>query len=136
MNAKIILLLCLILSLLFQTTLVSFPLYIIFSILLFILYPEWDMVLVIFLGALVLDMLQVVQLGSSAVFILVALLITSFAQKFFNTKDYKSVLAILFLATITYATIFSYSINILLYLILFVGIFVATHFYYVRIARH
>lgn len=135
MGIKIILFFFLLLAILLQTTVISFPLFIIFSIILYILYPELDSVFIIFVGAVILDILQITPIGATALFVISFLLIINFAQKFFNTRDYKSILLIIFIASIAYALIFSYGVNWFLYILIFGGILIMTQIFNRRLVK-
>ena len=129
MGIKIVLLSFLFLAVLLQTTIISFPLFIIFSIILYILYPEVDMILAIFIGSVILDILQLTPIGSTALFVISIFVLINITQKFFNTRDYKTILLIIFIASVLYAFIFSYGINWILYTVIFGGIFGMTQLF-------
>ena len=119
MNFRNILLFFLGLSLILETTFFSFPLVIIFSLFLFILFPSVGILITIFIAGLLLDSVKAGMLGETTLFLFLFFLILTVYQKVFNFKDSLTVILFIFLATIVYAYIFTYSVNIFSYVLFF-----------------
>ena len=119
MSFKNILLFFLACSLILETTIFSFPLVVIFSLFLFLLFPSIGVFVSIFMVGLLLDSIKAGMLGTTPLFLFLFFLILTVYQKVFNFKDSLTVLIFIFLATVVYAYIFAYSINIFSYLLFF-----------------
>ena len=119
MNFRNILLFFLGLSLILETTFFSFPLVIIFSLFLFILFPSVGILITIFIVGLLLDSVKAGILGATPLFLFLYFLLLTVYQKVFNFKDSLTVILFIFLATVVYAYIFTYSVNIFSYVLFF-----------------
>lgn len=119
MTLKNYLILFLFLSLFIETTFIAFPLTLIFSILLYILYPETKTFLLILFASLVLDALKLSSIGLTSVFIFFPLLIVNLLRKTLEIKDYKIIIVFLFAASFIYAKLFSYTDSLLTFVLIF-----------------
>ena len=119
MNFRNILLFFLGLSLILETTFFSFPLVVIFSLFLFILFPSVGILITIFIAGLFLDNVKAGMLGGTPLFLFLYFLFLTVYQKVFNFKDSLTVILFIFLATVVYAYIFTYSVNIFSYVLFF-----------------
>ena len=129
MSFKNILLFFLACSLILETTIFSFPLVVIFSLFLFILFPSIGVFVSIFMVGLLLDSIKAGMLGTTPLFLFLFFLILTVYQKVFNFKDTLTILIFIFLATVVYAYIFAYSINIFSYLLFFVLLLLSIRYF-------
>ena len=129
MSFKNILLFFLAFSLLIETTIFSFPLVVIFSLFLFILFPTIGVLVSIFMVGLLLDSVKAGILGTTPLFLFLSFLVLTIYQKVFNFKDSLTVLFFIFLTAVVYAHIFTYSINIFSYVLFFALLFASTRYF-------
>jgi len=129
MSFKNILLFFLAFSLILETTIFSFPLVVILSLCLFILFPSIGVLISIFVVGLLLDSVKAGILGVTPLFLFLYFLILTVYQKVFNFKDSLTILLFIFLPTVVYAHISTYSINIFSYLLFFVLLFLLIRYF-------
>ena len=129
MSFKNILLFFLAFSLLIETTIFSFPLVVIFSLFLFILFPTIGVLVSIFMVGLLLDSVKAGILGTTPLFLFLSFLVLTIYQKVFNFKDSLTVLFFIFLTAVVYAYIFTYSINIFSYVLFFALLFASIRYF-------
>lgn len=127
MNIRLALSLILFFSLFFESTILAFPLVLIFSVLLSILYPDYKTIILVFLCGVILDIIKVSQVGSTSTIILLSFLTLSLIKKGFEIKDYKTIILFLFASSFIYSKYFSYTDNLITYLLIFggAGIFIS-----------
>lgn len=119
MYHKPILLILLFLSLFLESTLIVFPVFLIISVLLFVLFPKIPVLVGVFLGSIILDILKVTTIGFTALFIFTIFLVLNIYIKSVDIKDFKVVLIITFISSIAYSYLSSYSVNLIIYLLIF-----------------
>ncbi len=119
MNLRIILFLALFSSLIFELTIISFPLVFVICLISYILYSDEVSLIGAFVAGLILDSINLNPLGLSSVIILSSFLLIDAARRIFEIKDYRLIILILFVTSYAYAVIFSYSSNILIYISVF-----------------
>ena len=128
---KNILLALIFVSLFFETTIFSFPLVFVFSLVAYILYPEIPVIIAAVLAGLILDALKVSTIGATPVVTIFAFFIIEVFQKALAIKDFIFIFVFMFAASYLYAVLFSYSNNLALYLFIY-GLAGFATFYSVR----
>lgn len=121
MSIRLALFLILFFSLFFESTIVTFPLVLIFSVLLYILYPDYKTIILGFLCGVILDIIKVSQVGATSTIILLSFLTLSLIKKGFEIKDYKTIILFLFASSFIYSKYFSYTDNLITYSLIFAG---------------
>lgn len=130
MNIRPILYILMFVSLLIDSTLISFPLLFILCLLNYILYSDIKSLVTGFFVLTLLDILRVSQIGLMPAFFLVTCLLLNLYKKNFEIKDFKMVIFFLFVASISFAAIFNYSPNIFIYILVYgVASLVFVYFY-------
>lgn len=132
MNLRLILALLLFLSLLVETSYFTFPLVFIICVTYYILYPDLKTFALAAFTALTLDALKASPLGLTSISIFISIFIFEVSKSAFEIKDYKIIMLFLFVATFTYANIFSYSNSLLLYILVFLMSGIVLSFIYRR----
>ncbi len=130
MRIRLALIALLVLSLFLETSLFAFPFLFIFSMLLYVLYPEISTIFLVIFCSLVLDSLKLSQVGLSAVLIIFSFGVVEFLRKFFDFRDYKIILGLLFLGSIIFSIISVYSLNLLFYFLIFGLAYLASYAFY------
>lgn len=116
----------------FEATFFSIPFFFITSMLLYILKPQVGIVLVAFLGSIVLDILRVMPVGSTALALFSAFLLVEIMRGEVIFTDYKLATIFIFIASFGYGKIFQYSDNILIYAIIFSSVYLFISYFYRR----
>lgn len=129
MNTRLILAILLFLSLFVETSYLAFPFVFVICITSYILYPDLKTFVLVALTALTLDALKASTIGLTSLTIFISIFAFEVSKSAFEIKDYKIIMLVLFVATFVYANIFSYSNNILLYIVLFTAAGIVLHFY-------
>lgn len=119
MITRIILTILLVLSLLIEGTFISFPFVFIVASILFMLYPDFFTLTLVFLAGIIIDSLRGGQIGLTPFVIFILLLFISSDIWIFSLKNSVTVVTILFLVTLIYSIILSYPFNIFLYISIF-----------------
>lgn len=119
MNVKYFLLFFLAFSLLIETTFFSFPLVVICSLFLFILFSSLDVFISIFVVGLLLDGLKAETIGVTPLFLFCIFLLFTLYQRVFNFKDIGTLIIFIFAAALIYAHLFSYGVNLFTYVLFF-----------------
>lgn len=119
MNTRLILAMLLFLSLLAETSYFAFPFVFIVGLTSYIFYPDLKTLALAAFTALTLDALKASPLGLTSISIFISIFIFEVSKSAFEIKDYKIIMLFLFVATFTYANIFSYSNSLLLYILVF-----------------
>lgn len=117
-------------SFIIEATVVAFPFVLIICLTAYILYPDLRTVLISFLAGIIIDILKLSPMGITSAVILVSFLIIDLVRHAFEIKDYKIMLFILFAASFAYSKYFSYSGNLVLYILIFgaAGLFISYFF--------
>ena len=123
MNPKSIFIILLFLALLLETTIISFPLFLFVAVVYFVLCPKTQTLFVLLSGSLVLDSLTSGRFGSTSLFMFTVLIFLSIYQGVLDIKNYKMLLIALFVFSLIYAYVFSYTLNFFVYLLIYGIIF-------------
>ncbi len=130
MNIRPILYILMFASLFIDSTLISFPLLFILCLLNYILYSDIKSLTTGVFALILLDILRVSQIGLMPAFFLVTCLVLNLYKKNFEIKDFKMVIFFLFIAGLSFAAVFNYSPNILIYVLVYgVASLVFVYFY-------
>lgn len=129
MNVKNLLLFFLILSCFLETTVVSFPLVVICSFFLFILFPSLKIFAAIFAAGLLLDSLKAGNVGATPLFLFCVFLLLTLYQKVFNFKDLETLVFFIFAGAILYSYLFLYSVNLFTYALFFAVLLLAVRYF-------
>jgi len=121
MTIKPGILLLIIAALFLEGTLVSLPLVFIFSLGLYILYPEEITLIFVFLAGAALDVMRFSTIGITPFVMVVCFIIINFYKRGFELNDYRVILFMLFVSSLIYASIFDYSTEIIVYFAIFGG---------------
>lgn len=116
---RALLYLLLVLSVFFEVTLVPFPFFVFFAVILFIIFPDIQSLIVATCMSLVLDSLKATPFGFTAVFLCVVFLLISRTAWVFDLKDNLILLVALFITTALYGYMSSYSFHSALYGVIF-----------------
>ena len=114
-----LLLTILFISLFFELTIIPLPIVFLVSIIFYVLYPSIRTIIFVMIAGLLLDILSVSVPGLTPLAALVSFLIIDLYKKAFEIRDWRVFLLILFISTYGYARIFSYSNNLLLFILAF-----------------
>ena len=128
MNFKNIIIAAIFVSLLFETTLISFPIVVTLCLLAYILYPETAVLIAAFAAGFLLDTLRLSPAGSTLVILAAVFVCIEAVKHSFDLKDWRAILLILFVASFIYASIFSYGASLLVYAIIY-GVAALSFFY-------
>jgi len=129
MNLRYILLVFIIFSLFLDGTILSLPIFFALCLLYYILFSDTVSIFVIILLSLILDMLRVVPPGSSAIFLSLTFLVIFLIRTVAEVKDFKVIILLIFAFMYLYATIFNYSTNLFVYLLI-LGVVSLTFMYF------
>lgn len=110
MSISLIFIAILFLSLLLESTVIGFPLVLVFSIILFLNDESKKTLVYIFFASFLLDAVRAETVGASALFIFTVLLLMDFYKRNFEVRDMKLMLLMNAIATIAYAKVFGYEI--------------------------
>jgi len=130
MRLQATLLFGLFLSLLLEATIFSLPIFLATAIIIFVLFPSARNILLIFLGAVFLDVLTFRYLGSTALIVFFIFALINLYWNVFNIKDYKIIALYIVFFSYLYAYIFSSSKNLILYLVLYIMLMVTFRYFY------
>lgn len=126
MKLKLLLLFCLFLSILTETTFVNFPFVFVFSVLLFFFTQDVVMLFVIFLATFFLDSMRAGgTTGFISLYTFLFLFLISYDIWVFNSGGWKFLFLFLIIATLLYGYISGYPLNPLLYGVIFGGMMLA-----------
>lgn len=128
MNFKKILFVAIFVSLLFDATLFSVPIVFPLCLLCYILYPDLETIVVSLLAGIVLDSIRLTPMGATVLIMALSFCILETVKRSLALKDYKLIILILFIASYVFATIFSYSNNLLIYVLIYAGVGVAAYY--------
>lgn len=104
----------LILALIAETTLVSFPLVLITGVIFFIIIPKVRTVMILFLVGFISDVNRGSFIGITPLVLFSVLLIINFYSRFFDIHDYFFILAVIVLASLIYSNFVDYQINMVI----------------------
>lgn len=121
MNTRLIISLLLFVSLFIETSLVAFPFIFILSVITYILFPDLKTFMTVFLIGLGLDILKASPVGATPLVIFSSFSLLDLVRRVFELKDYKIIILILFIMSLIYSKVFSYTDNLLIYILLFGG---------------
>lgn len=121
MNLRPLLFVIIVLSLLFETTLITFPFFFVAGVVFYFLFPnEKSFIVVLFLG-LILDSVKAITPGSTSIALALSFIFIYFYRQAFELRDYRIVLSMLLLASFIYSSIFEYSNSLLVYIVFFIS---------------
>ena len=119
MNLKIILYVLIGVSLILETTLITFPLTYILVLALYSLYPKKRTIITAFFAGLILDSLKLSPIGITSIIFLFSFLGFEMMKQVSELKDFRINILIIAVLSFIYAEVFSYSANILIYALVF-----------------
>ncbi len=119
MILKNLLILSILVSLFFETTIIPFPLVFIISALAYILYPELIIVIVSFVAAFILDVIKLSPVGLTPMVIILTFGVVEIFKRAYETRDPKFILLFLIVGSFIFAKFFSYNPNLFIYIALF-----------------
>lgn len=128
MIARTILIFLIFASLIFETTIFSFPAITILSLILYIYYPDFSSLIVIFVATLILDMLRLIPIPTSFIFLILLFIAIDYLRRSLDFADVKSTMLIVFIGAFVYARLFEYYPSVLLYGLVFVLTFFVLDF--------
>lgn len=99
-----------VLSFLFESSMVSFPLFLILGLTALSLDRSFNISFFLFLGGLVVDSLRGMPFGSTPFFIFVTMLILFLYEKYFGSRDIMVIIVVFLIAVIIYSILLSYSL--------------------------
>lgn len=120
MAIRILFIMLLILSLFIETTLISFPLFVFFSILFFFFSRQLRDALIIFFLGFVLDAARVAPFGFTSLYLSLTFLLLGSDASFFNIQDVWFFAFLVFVVTVLYGFLSGYSFIPVFYIV-FVG---------------
>lgn len=121
MNFRLYLTMALFLALLIESTFSFFPLVLIFSYLLFFIWENFRVFLIIFIATFILDSLRVVNFGVTPLFLFTSLLVLLLYRKTFTLQDPRIIFALILIFGIIYSVIVGYGTNIIFSIILLIA---------------
>ena len=114
MLLRSVMVILLFLFVLLESTIISFPLVLVASVIAFVLFPEIKTLVVIFLAAFVLDSVRLHMIGITPLVIFAIIFILNFNREFFDIRDYVYLLAVVILGVIVYSHIMDYGISLMI----------------------
>lgn len=129
---KFFLLILLLTAVLFESTLIPFPLTIILSILILVLFPEPLFMLGVFASATTLDVLNAGHIGLTPFFIFCSIVLLYVFKNLFDVKNSTILIAFLGVVSYFYARVMFYQPSFLLFILSFIAmaVFVKLPFFY------
>ncbi|OGH11219.1 MAG: hypothetical protein A2857_02315 [Candidatus Levybacteria bacterium RIFCSPHIGHO2_01_FULL_36_15] len=109
LSYKNVLFFFLLVSVVLESTLISFPLFLILSIILFLLDNSVKTMFYIFFMSLILDSVHAERVGVSAIFIFTSFLLLNFYKKGFEITDLKAVVFVIFISSFLYSKVVGYN---------------------------
>jgi len=120
MNPKYYLFGLILISLIFDSVIISLPIVFIFSLLTYVLLPETAAILILVFTGILLDMQKATTVGLTPIALTISFAAIFLARQMFEVKDYRFVIFLLFILTYIYAFIAGYTTNLLIYLLIFI----------------
>ncbi len=129
MNRENLFIAFLLLSLFLESTLIFFPFVFLTSLLFYIIYPDVRTVILTAFFGILTDIANVSIIGQTTLAILIAYLFIELYKRAFDTRDWRIILLMLFIATYFYASVFIYENSLLIYLLFFVCVGVVINYF-------
>lgn len=118
MNYRILaVLLSLLISVILESSLVSFPLLVLISCMIFFLNSSKESFFLIFIASLILDSLRVLPIGANPIFIFIVFLVLDLYRKNFETADVNPVIFLILVSLLVYAMLAGYFPGIVFFII-------------------
>lgn len=119
MNVQNFLLLTTIMLIPFEGTIISFPIIFALGCLTFIISPDSSTMVILFIAGIILDILRVQTIGLTSMSMTLAFILIFLYSRIFEFKDWHIWLLIIFIFTLVFARVASYSTNLVVYVLIF-----------------